>query len=338
MKTYNYLFEQIYQFENLYKAYLRARRGKRNRKEVLCFEKDLEGELIQLQNELIWDQYHTGLYHTFNIFEPKTRLVAALPFRDRVVQHALINVLEPIWESRFIYHSYACRHGKGMHLGANCAQQWLREVKATHGHVYCLKADIAKYFPSINHETLIEILRYRISCKRTLKLCTDIIDSWHPGLPIGNLTSQLWANIYLHELDMFVKQHIGIHRYIRYMDDFLIIHHDKSYLHSLRRIIEAWLMENLSLRLNNKTQVFPVGINKGRALDFLGYRMWTTHRRLRKDSVKRMQKRLNKLQRQYKDGLISLTDIKNRINSWLAHANHADSYKVISKLLNQTKF
>lgn len=256
MKTYNHLFEAIYQFDTLYDAYVRARKGKRDRKEVLEFEQNLEGELIQLQNELIWDQYKTGAYRTFHVFEPKARLVAALPFRDRVVQHALVGTIEDIWERRFIHHSYACRPGRGMHMGANQAQQWLREVQAAHGRVYCLKADVAKYFPSINHEVLMGLLSRRISCTRTLKLCRAILASWNPGLPIGNLTSQLWANIYLHELDTFMKQHIGAQRYIRYMDDFLVIDHDKEYLHRVRQLAEHWLWETLRLRLNNKTQVF----------------------------------------------------------------------------------
>ncbi len=338
VKTYNHLFEQVYQFDNLYAAYERARKGKRDRAEVLRFEQNLEGELIQLQNELIWDHYETGAYRTFHVFEPKARLVAAQPFRDRVLQHSLVGVIEPIWERRFHYHSYACRPGRGMHIGADTAQRWLREVQATHGRAYCLKADVAKYFPSIDHEILMRLIERRITCKRTLGLCHDIMESWYSGLPIGNLTSQLWANVYLHELDTFVKQHLGVKRYIRYMDDFLIVHHDKALLHAFRRVIEAWLWDHLRLRLNNKTQVFPVGQRNGRALDFLGYRMWPTHRRLRRDSVKRMEKKLQRLQKQYAEGAIGFTAIRQRINSWLGHASRADSYRIRRKLLGNAVF
>ena len=133
MKTYRNLYPEIFDFERLERAYRRARRGKRDRVEVLRFEQNLEGELIQLQNELIWDEYETSPYRTFYVHEPKVRLVAALPFRDRVVQQSLVEVTEPIWESRFIHHSYACRPGKGMHAGADQAQQWLREVQREHG-------------------------------------------------------------------------------------------------------------------------------------------------------------------------------------------------------------
>lgn len=338
MKTYNNLYPCIYDFESLYQAYRRARRGKRHQAEVLHFERDLEGELIQLQNELIWGEYETGPYHRFYVNEPKRRLVAALPFRDRVLQHSLVGAIEPIWERRFIHHSYACRPGRGMHKGADQAQQWLREVQAAHGRAYVLKADVAQYFPSIDHEILRSLLARRIACKPTMRLAEHIMDSWHPGLPIGNLTSQLWANVYLHEFDAFVKEGLGVSRYMRYMDDWLIVHHDKRYLHGLREVLADWLNKNLRLQLNNKTQVFPVFHQGGRALDFLGYRIWTTHRRLRKDSVKRMRRRLKGMERDYKRGLIGLSDIRVRLASWLGHASHADSYRVREKLLGGAVF
>lgn len=338
MKTYKNLYEEIYQFETLYNAYLRARKGKRQRREVLRFERDLEGNLIQLQNELMWDMYETGPYRVFHVYEPRKRLAAALPFRDRVLQHALVGVIEPIFEQRFIYHSYACRPGRGMHKGANQAQQWLREVKREHGVVYCLKADVAKYFASINQDILLKLITVHIKCRRTIALITHILRTWHQGLPIGNLLSQICANIYLHLLDVFVKEELRVHRYIRYMDDFIIVHHDKQYLQSLLVKIEAFLERELMLRLNSKTQIFPVGNNNGRALDFLGYRMWTTHRRLREDSVKRMSKRMKQMSRQYARGEIDHPDIQRRIASWLGHAQHAESYTIRRIVLSKTAF
>lgn len=337
-KTYKNIYPRVYDFEALYQAYRRARRGKRQHAEVLRFERNLEGELIQLQNELIWGEYETGPYRRFYVFEPKKRLVAALPFRDRVVQHALVAQIEPIWEARFINHSYACRPGRGMHAGADTAQRWLREVKRKHGHVYALKADIAGYFANIDHDMLYNLLARRIACRPTLRLIAAILDTWQPGLPIGNLTSQLWANVYLHALDEHVKHDLREHRYMRYMDDWLIVHHDKAHLHALRDHLEQWLWRNLRLRLNNKTQVFPVGAHHGRALDFLGYRIWTTHRKIRKDSVKRMTRRLRHMQRQYAAGRIDLADIHLRIASWLGHVSHADSYRIRRKLLSRTAF
>ena len=208
-KTYNNLFQSIYDFESLHEAYLRARKGKKEHKEVLLFSRDLESHLIELQNELICGNYKTSDYRTFFVYEPKQRLVAALPFRDRVVQHSIVATIEPIWERRFIHDSYACRVGKGTHAGADRAQSYLRAVQRKHGRVFVFQADISKYFPSIDHNVLKRLLAKRIACVRTLKLLFGIIDSWEDapgrGLPIGNLTSQLMANIYLHELDEFVK-------------------------------------------------------------------------------------------------------------------------------------
>ena len=337
-KTYKNIFPQIYDFEALYRAYLKARRGKRDQAEVLRFERDLEGELIQLQNELIWDQYETGLYRVFEVHEPKRRIAAALPFRDRVVHHALVAALEPIWELRFIYHSYACRVGKGMHRGANQAQLWLRAVQRQHGRVYVLKADIASYFASIDHEIMLRLLAKRVACERTLALCAQVINSWSPGLPIGNLTSQLWANVYLHALDEHVKHELREHRYMRYMDDWIIVHHDKEHLHDRRRHLANWLHDELGLRLHHKTQVFPVAAHRGRALDFLGYRIWTTHRKLRKDSVRRMNRRLKRLQHQLAAGLIDWERINATVQSWVAHARHANSYQIRRDVLSRVAF
>lgn len=338
MKTFNNLFPGVVSFDALHAGYMKARRGKRHTPEVLRFEGNLEGNLIQLQNELIWNEYSTGPYYTFCVHEPKTRLVAALPFRDRVVQHALVGQMEPIWEARFIEHSYACRVGKGMHAGADQAQKWLRDVTRHHGQAYAFKADVLKYFRSIDRHILYGLIERRIRCKRTLAVCRNILRSWAQGLPIGNLTSQLWANVYLHELDKFVKQTLRAKRYARYMDDFIIIHHDKSQLHAWRQQITAWLRDNLRLELNNKTQVFPVARSRGRALDFLGYRMWPNYRRLRPGSVHRMHRRMRYMQGQFARGEIDFSDIRQRIASWEGHARRAHSHGVRHQIFNNHPF
>ncbi len=332
MKSYGGMFPAIYDFENLYRAHYKARLGKRTRPSVMLFDKNLEANLIQLQNELIWDEYKTGPYHRFHVLEPKRREIASLPYRDRVVQHSLIAQLEPIWEPLFIDHSYACRTGRGMHRGADVAQHMLRCVSRQYGKLHVLKADISKYFASVNHAVLKAILRKKIRCDRTYNLCAEIIDAGkHPealtptGMPIGNLTSQLWANIYLHELDKYVKHQVKAQHYVRYMDDFVIAHPDKDWLHDARKKIEAYLMDVLRLKTNSKTQVFPVSKTNGRGLDFLGFHIWPTHRRLRKDSIKRMRRSLKTLQRQYAQGDISLETVRQSVQSWVAHASHADT-------------
>lgn len=339
-KTYNNLFDKIYDFEALYNGYLKARKGKRDRREVQLFELDLEGNLIQLQNELIWGMYKTGDYRRFIINEPKERLVAALPFRDRVVQHALVAVIEPLWECRFIHDSYACRPGRGTHKGADRAQQMLQAVKRKHGQVFVLKADVSKYFYSIDHGIIKKLVRKRVACKKTLQLIDNIIDSTaedgelNPvGLPIGNLTSQLFANVYLHELDEYVKHTLREKYYMRYMDDFCVVHHDKEHLHRIRKDIEDFLWNELRLKTNAKTQVFPLGNKYGRALDFLGYRIWTTHRKLRKSSISRICKKLRSFQRKYAAGKVTMQKVRESIKSWVAHASHANTYRLRKKLL-----
>lgn len=339
-KTYNHIYPAIYAFAALHAAYLKARRGKRHTQEVQRFEQDLEGNLIALQNELIWGSYRAGSYRHFTIYEPKERQVAALPFRDRVVQHALVAAIEPIWERRFIADSYACRPGKGTHKGADRAQAMLRQVQRAHGRVFVFKADIAKYFYSIDHRILKALLRRRICCRKTLRLLDAIIDSTATpgalapvGLPIGNLTSQLFANIYLHALDEYVKHQLRERHYLRYMDDFCIIGHDKAHLQRLRLAVEGFLWQELRLRTNAKTQVFPLGDKYGRALDFLGYRIWTTHRKLRKSSIARICHKLRAFQRHYASGAVTLARIRQSIKSWVAHAKHAESYGLRRRLL-----
>lgn len=344
-KTYTNLFPQIVAFDALHAAYLRARSGKRDRREIQRFEQDLEGNLIQLQNELMWGEYRIGSYRMFKVYEPKERQVAALPFRDRVVQHALVAAIEPLWERRFVADSYACRPGRGTHRGADRAQAMLRQVKREHGHVAVFKADIAKYFQSIDHAIIKQLLRKRIACAQTLALLDHIIDSTNAiygtpgvGLPIGNLTSQLCANIYLHELDEFAKHALREKNYVRYMDDFVIIHQDKAHLQHLRKVTEDFLWNHLRLRTNHKTEVFPVALLNGRALDFLGYRIWATHRRLRKGSIGRISRTLRQLQHQYANGRVSIERVGQSVQSWVAHALHADTLGLRTQLLGKFRF
>ena len=345
MKTYNGLFEQVIAFDALFSAYMKARKGKRRSWPCRYFERDLEGNLIQLQNDLIWGKYQVGGYRSFLVYEPKTRRITALiEFRDRVVQHALMAVLEPLWEASFISDSYACRPGKGTHAGADKAQQMMRACLRKHGALYALKADVRKYFPSVSHESIKRLLRRKVADKKVLALLDLIIDSYHEsghpgrGIPIGNLTSQLFANIYLDALDQHVKCRLREKWYCRYMDDWVVLHPDKRHLHALRLTLERWLDENLQLELNHKTEVFPIAVTHGRGLDFLGYHMWPHKRRLRKDSLNRFKRRVRKLQRQYAARKVDFPDIHQQLNSWVAHARHGEALPAISKYLQQHPF
>lgn len=335
-KTHNYLFEYIVNFENLYGAYLKARRCKRYRKEVLIFSRNVEEELLTLREELVLGTYKTGHYRKFIIYEPKKREISALPFRNRVVHHAICTVIDPLFEKKFIKDSYACRIGKGTHAAADRLVASLRHAQRIWENVYCLKSDISKFFPSINHEVLKDIIRRTIRCKRTLHLIDEIIDSAPEGIgmPIGNLTSQLFANAYLNDLDHFVKEEMQVRFYIRYMDDFVLLHYDKKQLHTWKSEIEGYLTDKLHLQLNLKTSVSPIS----QGVDFVGYRTWTTHRLLRKRSIIGMKRKLRKLSRLYKTNERTLADIRQVIASWLGHAKHANSYNVVKRVLGGVVF
>lgn len=343
-KTESAIFESIIPFDALYRAYLRARKGKRKSWSCRRFEQDLEGELIQLQNEMIWGEYRTGEYRSFYVSEPKVRKITALTsFRDRVVQQAVFHAIEPIWEARFISDSYACRTGKGTHAGADKAQAMLQECLARHGRIFVLKADVRKYFASIDHAILKDLIRKRISDKRLMALIDDIIDSYHEpgtpgkGLPIGNLTSQLFANIYLDQLDQWMKCRRRIYWYARYMDDFVIIHPEKPFLHALRIDMERFLQDALRLETNHKTGVFPVGHRKGRGLNFLGYHLWPDRRRLRKASLKRFKRRVRHLEKKAKDGSLTTKQAREQLHSWVAHARHGDALPAIRKAVSSAE-
>jgi RNA-directed DNA polymerase len=365
-KTYDNLFPQVASFEALHAGWRRVIRGRRLQRDVLLFERDLEGNLIDIQNALTWKTYRTGPYHHFQVFDPKRRDVAALPLKDRIVQHALTAVIEPIWETRYIRDSYACRPGKGTHAGADRAQHFIRSTLrrqaggVNQGRIYALKADIAQYFASISHDVLKRLLRRRIACADTLWLLDEIIDSTAGddplprGIPIGNLTSQIFANLYLHELDIYVKQELREALYLRYMDDFVVVGGDKTHLHEVRSAVESFLWAQLGLRLNGKTQIFPIGQEVlgrkaagrgacrreagGRALDFLGYRIWPDHRRLRRDSVGRMRRKMKRMARQYHDGRIGWEKVRAVTSSWIGHAGHADTYRLRTALLGAVAF
>jgi len=341
MRSYGELYPRIYDFENLYGAYLKARRGHRRDPEVLVFANNLESELIGLQNDLIWKTYRTGTYRRFYVNDPKTRLVAALPFRDRVLQHSLCGVIGPLFERKFIYDSYACRIGKGTHAGAGRVTEFLRRAARIWPRPYCLKCDVRQYFPSIRHGPLLEIIKRTVACPDTLDLIREIVGSWvdpaepdPKGLPIGNLTSQLWANVYLDQMDHFVKEILRARFFVRYMDDFVILHGDKAELWHMKKEIELFLADKLGLTLNDKTGVFPIS----QGVDFLGYRIFTDHRLLRKRSIKRIKRTMKRFQYLFSEGLIDAGRINTTVHSWLGHAKHADSYSFRTKLLDNVAF
>ena len=295
MKTCKNLYPHVCDFTNLYRAYRAAARGKRGRPDVAAFEFNLENEILSLHEKLVAQTYQPGPYHSFHIREPKRRKISAAPFRDRVVHHALCRVIEPIWEARFISDSYACRVGKGHHRALFRCTELVRRYR------YCLKCDVKQFFPSIDHAILRGLLARRIRDPNVMGLIdlilasgVGVLDSeytmqWFPGddltaalrprgLPIGNLTSQFWANVYLHELDQFVKHSLHWSAYLRYCDDFLLFGDDKADLHGCQVAIADFLV-TLRLRLHeHKCVALPTETG----VDFVGFRVYPTHRRLRR--------------------------------------------------------
>jgi len=336
MKRFGNLFDQICELENLYQAYRVCLRGKRLKRDVLPVTFNLSAELLQLQRAMRSGSYRTGPYYGFYVYEPKKRLVQALPFRDRIVQQALCQVITRPIERSFIYDTYACRIQKGTHAGSCRLQHFLRSAQDRWGRVWCLQCDVRSYFQSIDHQILQRLFEEKIKCRRTLDLIRVITDSngQTVGIPIGNLLSQLSANLYLDGLDHYMKEKLKIRYYIRYMDDFCLIHGGKKYLGYLWRVIEDYLREERLLELNQKTALFPIA----QGVDFLGYRTWPDHKLLRKRSVKRMRRKMRAMARHYAAGQIPLDRVTASIRSWVAHCRHANAYHLREKVLKTCKF
>ena len=326
------LLEAMADYGNIQKAYNKARKCKRYRKEVLLFTKDKEENLDRVRDDILNLAYEPSGYRYFKVFEPKERQIMALPFYDRVVQHAINNVLEPIFDKRFISQSYACRKGKGMHAASDQLQKWLYEWQKFHPDepLYAIKADVHHYFQSINHEVLKGEVRRVIKDAAVLALVDKIIDHNGSmpegvGIPVGNLTSQLFANIYLDKLDKYIKHTLGAKQYIRYMDDFIILSPDIGELRRWLADIEVFLWDGLQLKLNPKTTILAAK----NGIDFVGYRHRATHRKVRRDSIRRIKKTIKKCE----SGKITKEQLQKSITSRAGHAGHADSYNLRKKII-----
>lgn len=329
-KTYKNLFESALTFSSLLNAHQSAKKGKRFRKDVIEFEMNLEGNIIKLYNELKNKTYAPGEYLEFTIYEPKKRLIKAAPYRDRVIHQWYVkNFIIPIFGKAFIYDSYACIEGKGMHGAAYRVQKFLKTAEAKWERPYILKGDIKSYFFSIDHTILYNIVASKIKDPEVLWLTKVILDTTEdPGIPVGSYTSQWFANLYLHQLDMFIKHKLKVKMYVRYMDDWVLIFKNKEEAQQALKEIIIFLDERLKLKLNKKTQIFPVknGVN------FCGYKIWSTHMKIRDGSKKRMKRKLKAYQRKYANGEMTLEEIKRSINSWKGYAKHADSYLLIDHM------
>ena len=342
-KKHKHIYEQILTFENLWLASRKARRGKRNRDEVQQFEYHLEQNLFEIQQQLKDESYNFGNYRHFTILEPKKRLISAAPYRDRVVHHALCNIIEPILDKAMIYDSYACRTGKGMHQALDRAQYFIRSKK------WVLKMDIKKYFFTIDHEILLRNINSKITDNKVIKLLETILNTYNSGgeyyfpiagddlftklrnrgLPIGNLTSQLLANYYLTPMDRFIKGDIKVKYYIRYMDDFLLFADTKEELTYYKRQIVNYLESYRLLIHPEKSQVFPVK----NGVKFLGFTLFERYRRIRRENLQRFKKKFASRIYNYENSNLGIDYLLMSLNAWLGFADKDKNRKLINDIL-----
>ncbi len=343
-------YSNIYVWENLYTAWQRAAKGKRSQRPAAGFEFRLESNLFQLQDELASESYRPGAYTNFTIHEGKRRLISAAPFRDRVLHHALCQVIEPAFERSFIPHSYANRVGKGTHRALDQAQAWMKEYR------YVLSCDIRQFFASIDHHILQRILNRRIQDGALRRLIALILKSGEGvlteqydmvyfagdqlfavnrrrGLVVGNLTSQFWANCYLNEFDHFVTCGLGCNAYLRYVDDFLLFSNDKRTLWQWRAAIMARLAE-LRLTLHEgKAIVAPAS----EGVRFLGFVVYPDHRLLLQRKGLYFRRKLRYLLLKYRANTIDQTQIKVVLQGWINHVQNGDTWGLRRSILKDVR-
>ena len=374
MKPIINIYDKICSIENLYRAAKATlARGRRYRGAGAEFSFHCEREIGRLRQELLDQTYRHGSYNLFTIYDPKERVIAAAPIRDRVIHHAVHDVIEPVFDRMFIYDTYACRRGKGTHQALKRANSFL------HANRYTLHLDVTSYFPNINHDILKSILQRYIADEKTLWLLNEIIDSSPStfkdkadpiedsrspiancqssvglqlslfdqppssenrpsriavGLPIGSLISQFCANLYLNEIDQYAKHTLKCRYYIRYMDDIVLFDNDKARLNILGKELGDFAAERLKLKFHESACPMPVS----RGLAFLGFRLFETHKRLKSENVNRFVKRMKGYQKDCAQGLMTPDQLTQSVKSWIAHASHGRTQKLRRQLLSRFTF
>ena len=337
MKTYNKLYEKLYSTENLVSAFKKARKGKSKKDYVINFESNLERNIAILQRDLRLKKYHPNKLKKFIVRDPKTRTIHSSIFRDRIVHHAIINIIQPIYEKIFIYDSFASRKNKGTHLAVKRFESFVRKVSSNGRKIkkpfnnnsikgYVLKADIKHYFATINHKVLLNILRKKINDEDFIELIKVVLDNFEgdegKGLPLGNYTSQFFANVYLNNLDYFVKHKLKAKYYIRYVDDFVILHKDRrvliKYLEKIKKYIKF-----LKLELHpDKSEIHALR----NGITFLGYRIFYHYKLLRRRNIKYFRSKLNRKLELYRSGEIDEKKLKGFLDGWNGYSSFANTY------------
>ena len=349
MKTYNNLYSQLISYENLEKAFKKARIGKSSKPYVIEFESKLKENLTSLRNGLENCTYAPKPLKRFTIRDPKTRIIHASAFRDRLVHHALCNIIEPIFEKTFIYDSYANRKGKGVHSAIKRFDYFKRKISINGSQLnntnyknmaigYVFKADIKHYFDTIDHAILIKIINRTIKDENVIGLIKQILNQYYfqfegKGMPLGNLTSQFFANLYLNDMDYFVKHKLKAKYYTRYADDFAILHNSREVLSEYKNKIEKYLT-NLKLELHpNKSKIIP--LYKG--TNFLGFNVFYYHKLIKKSNIRRFKKKLYHKSIELAAGNLNYDDFINGIQGWFGYAMLANTYKLRKEVIKIEK-
>ncbi len=341
MKTHKNLWNKLCSYENLELAYKKARKNKTLKPYVVDFEKNLKDNLLQLRMELLLLAYTPKPLTTFIIRDPKTRKISKSYFRDRIIHHALVNILEPIFDKSFIYDSYANRKTKGTLKAIQRFDYFKRKVsKNNTKKCYILKADIRHYFEEVDHEILIQIIKRKIKDEKVIRLIKQILNNFSSfpklssqerlkGMPLGNLTSQFFANIYLNELDYFIKHKLRIKYYLRYVDDFVILHNSKEKLNKINNTINRFLKIDLKLGLHpdkSKILILKDGIS------FLGFRNFYYHKLLKKSNVRKMKTKL--FEKQSRLDILNFDKIYATFEGWLSYTMQANTSNLRTKIIN----
>ena len=322
MKRKGQLFEKVCSFAHLLASFQKAKKGATHTQELHQFFFELEPRLLRIHESLADGTYQPAPYRYFTLRDPKRRQIAVAPFVDRVVHHAVVGILEPLFDPSFIFDSYATRKGKGTHAALLRAQHFLRKYR------WFFKTDIDQYFASIHHETLLRLIARKIKDRQLMELIEKIIHNGGTegyGLPIGNLTSQFFANVYLNPFDHYVKEELRVKAYLRYMDDFVLFSHEKGGLKRNKEALENYLEEQLQLKLK-RTHSFLNQRSNG--LSFLGARVFTQQIRIHPTTLKRSKKKLTEKQLAYQNGNISQEKYVESLQSRWAYLSWFDSHSI----------
>ena len=336
MKSYKNVYNKLCSYKNLILAFKKTRKHKTLKTYVIEFEKNLKENLLTLQTELFLHSYKPKPLETFILRDPKTRKISKSDFRDRIVYHAICNIIEPIFDRSFIYDSYANRKDKGSIKALKRFDYFKRKVSRNNTRdAFILKADIKHYFEEVNHEILVKIIKKKIKDGNVIWLIKQILNNFNSktkgvGMPLGNLTSQFFANAYLNELDYFIKYKLKVKYYIRYVDDFVILHNNRFLLECYKDNIKEFL-NTVNLELHpNKSKI--ISLKKG--INLLGFRVFYHYKLLNKRNIRKVKNNLSKLQYKLDGGNIDYDKVYTIFEGWLAYSKHANTYKLRKKLIN----